>query len=334
MKAFLLISVAVWLCIFDRVEAADGSVNVGIFIVNPARTAHEASGPGVISLDLMRQISAQTNWFVVLKGKTSPYAKVFVLQNNNQVGTVEAGASGEFEAGIHNPKPGTYEWSVYVRDQLGLESARVSFKGEAREGTTVVFEPIIPPPTLFGVMGVSGLVYHIGGSAIPGRGVLVEVKDEQGNIQSKDYDSIAGPDGRWSKTLIISTLPKGVVMVQSSVEVEEGKSVSSFPIEVYFQKDAQSKQGSTPFPSAPIKEKETIQQAIQNRDRIPSLLIQPSAGTFLGQGDGCEGDSCPPSQKDSDESVVSRIVKDISFFVREIVRIIIERVIWFVENIR
>ena len=331
MKIFLFISVVVWLGAFNLAEAVDGSVNVGIFIVNPARTAHEASGPGVISLDLMRQISARTNWFVVLKGETSPFAQVFFLQNGVKVGSVQATAAGEFEAGIHNPQAGTYEWSVFVRDQLGLESARVSFQGEAREGTTVVFEPIISPPTFYGVMGVSGVVYHIGGTTIPGRGVLIEVKDKQGNIQSKDYNIVAGPDGRWLKTLVISTLPYGEVVLHSSVEVEEGKSVFSLPIEVYFQKEDQSKQDSAPVP---VEEKETTQQVMQNRSKVPSTLTQPLESPFLEQSDDCKGDFCSLPQSNPVESIVSRIIKDIFSFVRELIRIIIERVIWVGERIK
>ena len=306
MKLFLRAMVGfavVFFCVHQIAFGSADTVSVGIFIINPGSApvpeeleeseeeTQQVSAPGAVNLDVLRQMSERTNWFVIIRGETSPYAQVSVLRNGVRVGIVQANATGEFEAGVHNPQPGLYEWSVFVRDQLGLKSGAVSFTGEAREGVTVIFEPVIPPPTLYGVVGLTGTVYHIGGTTIPGHTVIATIEDQGDGSHRQEYRAIAGPDGRWVHSIRVVDMPSDYVIVLSKVEVGKNQSVQSLPITA----DLRIEKNQLPQRDVvPIEQGNTGVKSVPSKPSGLQSFLRDALSIFIPQSDSNPSDSVSP----------------------------------------
>lgn len=165
---------------------------------------------------------------VGLSGFTSPFGRVVLLKDGEEVVTVTANGGGAFSGTVDRLERGAYSFSAYALDSQNRKSSLFSSTLSVEQGTNNVLSNIIMAPTVVlssTEIGIGESV-TISGEAIPGSTVEVFVKPQElsslGDAQKyvvtvADGESETAVSGVWETTISTGGLPRGTYEVRAKV---------------------------------------------------------------------------------------------------------------------
>ncbi len=135
---------------------------------------------------------------VALEGYAIPFASIFLLVDGAIVASTTADQVGLFRFSARNLSEGTYQFSLYARDQELLQTSTHTFFATPKNRTVIKYEDIILSPTLASTHSALrvGDILSLSGRSLPARPVIVSVKNPF--EVSKTYTGTSSVDGSYS----------------------------------------------------------------------------------------------------------------------------------------
>ncbi|MEA2020529.1 MAG: Ig-like domain-containing protein [Patescibacteria group bacterium] len=159
----------------------------------------------------------------IVTGRTSPNAKVTVLEDNSVIGTTLAGGDGSFSKEFPAQDTGVHNYGFYSTDSEGRDTSTINYSVSLFSHTVTTLSNLILPPTyeLSATEITADEDLLVEGSAVPSSQVVLYFS-KAGSSEISSHTVKAGSTGRWEYSLGLDSLGEGTYEIYGQVTTVDG----------------------------------------------------------------------------------------------------------------